>query len=306
MSAPRPVRPNTTYLLTRRTTQRQFLLTPCAVVNEVMLYLLAVMAERYTIDVHAFVCMSSHIHLHCTDVKGRLPFFMAQFLSLSARSLNAFHGRFENFWSNERYSRVELPGDVEQLEKLVYVLTNPVSAGLVEKHEDWPGAVTRPLLDGAYEIEVRRPDHFFDEDSETMPASARLRVTPPPMLRGEKPRVLGKRLFDLVKASEKYTRDEMQREGRNFVGRKNVLRQSPRRSAQSREERFKTNPTLASRDKWVRIELLQRNLDWLKEYREAYSRYRRGDRDVIFPFGSFKWPTFAHANVAPAPKIEPG
>ena len=295
-----------TYLLTRRTTQRQFLLTPCAVVNEVMLYLLAVYAERYSIDVHAFVCMSSHIHLVCTDVKGKLPFFMAQFLSLSARALNAFHGRFENFWSNERYSRVLLPGEIEQLDKLVYTHTNPVTAGLVEDHEDWPGAATRPILSGAYEIEIARPDHFFREDSETMPASARLRVTAPPLLRGEKPRVLGTRLLGLIKASEKETRETMRREGRKFVGRKTVLRQSPKQSARSHEERFKTNPTLACRDKWKRIELLQRKLEWLKEYREAYGRYRGGDRDVIFPFGSFKWPTFANANVAPAPTIEPG
>ena len=170
-------------MITRRCIFRQFLLTPGAVVNDVMLYLLAALANRHGVEVHAFCAMSSHIHLVCTDVKGKLPAFMTDFMAFSARALNAFHGRRGCFWEPERsYDRLVLLDEDAELESLAYVHTNPVNAGLVEKHDLWPGATTRPCVAGPYELQFRKPNHFFRDES--WPAEVVLRVTPPPFLRG--------------------------------------------------------------------------------------------------------------------------
>jgi putative transposase len=62
MTAPRQVLPGTTYLVTRRCSQRQFLLRPSRQTNQLFGFLLAVAAQRFHVDVHAFCVMSNHVH----------------------------------------------------------------------------------------------------------------------------------------------------------------------------------------------------------------------------------------------------
>ncbi len=49
----------TTYLVTRRCAERQFL-RPSKTTNDVFLYVLAVAAQRFEIQVHAFCVLSNH------------------------------------------------------------------------------------------------------------------------------------------------------------------------------------------------------------------------------------------------------
>jgi putative transposase len=104
MTAPRQVLPGTTYLVTRRCSQRQFLLRPSKRTNQIFGYLLAIAATRFRIEVHAFCVMSNHVHLVVTDTDARLPAF-SQFLdSLVARTMNALLARWEHFWGPSSYS----------------------------------------------------------------------------------------------------------------------------------------------------------------------------------------------------------
>ncbi|MBK6849276.1 MAG: hypothetical protein IPG96_17695 [Proteobacteria bacterium] len=73
MSLPRPVIAGETVMITRRCTQRQFLLRPSAAVNRILGYCLAVAAERYGLRLHAFCAMSNHLHVVATDVHGNPP-----------------------------------------------------------------------------------------------------------------------------------------------------------------------------------------------------------------------------------------
>ena len=93
MSIPRQILPGTTYLLTRRCTQRQFLIRPSRVVNEIFLYCLARAAKRTGVEVHAFCVLSNHYHLVVTDPLALLPVF-AHWLNVHmARALNAHLSR---------------------------------------------------------------------------------------------------------------------------------------------------------------------------------------------------------------------
>ncbi len=67
MTAPRQILPGTCYLFTRRCLQRQFLLRPSAEVTQLLGFLLAVAADRFAVEVHAFCVMSNHFHLIVTD-----------------------------------------------------------------------------------------------------------------------------------------------------------------------------------------------------------------------------------------------
>ena len=133
MTWPRRIIPGTTYLLTRRCTQRRFMLVPRGIVPKLFGYCVALAAERHGILVHAVTCMSNHWHAVVTDPHGRIPDFSRDVHSLSARALNAHLGRWEALWSSQRLSLIELVDALDVWDKLVYTLTNPVEAGLVAR-----------------------------------------------------------------------------------------------------------------------------------------------------------------------------
>jgi len=87
MSLPRPVLPNTTYLVTRRCLGRRFLLRPDAALNQLFLYCLALGAQKYGIAVHGLSVMSNHYHLTLTDERGVLPDFMGWLNSQLAKRI---------------------------------------------------------------------------------------------------------------------------------------------------------------------------------------------------------------------------
>ena len=106
MTAPRQVLKGSTYLVTRRCSQRQFLLKPSEITNAIFKYVLAVAARRYHIQVHAYCVLSNHFHLVVTDPGARLPAFAQMLASLVARAMNASWGRWESFWAPSSYSAV--------------------------------------------------------------------------------------------------------------------------------------------------------------------------------------------------------
>jgi len=99
-------------MLTRRCTQRQFLLRPSKKINNILLYCLAVAAERYGMHVHAFFFASNHWHGIASDPHGNRPEFCRWFHEFTSKAINAHLGRRENLWSNEQTSVVDLvPGE---------------------------------------------------------------------------------------------------------------------------------------------------------------------------------------------------
>lgn len=57
------------------------------VLNNLFTYLLAVIASRHGILVHAVEVMSTHIHIVLTDVRGCLPRFLQEFHRLLALTI---------------------------------------------------------------------------------------------------------------------------------------------------------------------------------------------------------------------------
>jgi len=75
VSTPREVLPGRTYMITRRCTQRQFLMRPDRETNNAFIYCLAVAAERFGIRVLFTVAMSNHHHTGIYDPDGCYPAF---------------------------------------------------------------------------------------------------------------------------------------------------------------------------------------------------------------------------------------
>jgi putative transposase len=284
MTPPRQVLPGTVYLVTRRCTQREFLLKPTALTTAIFSYVLAVAARRHGILLHAACVMSNHYHLVLTDPRAELPRFCQLLDGLIARALNASYGRWESFWAPASYSAVHLvsPGDV--LEKVAYTLANPASAGLVAHGAEWPGLWTAPERIGAGGQIVQRPDHFFSKQG-TMPEREALVFTVPAAFPSALAfrEALAARVAELERAAARAHRSN----GRGVLGARRILRQRHTDRPAPGEPRRGLNPHVASTDKWKRIEALGRMEAFRAAYRDALARLRRGARGVTFPHGTY-------------------
>ena len=283
MSLPRQVLPGATYLVTRRCSQRQLLLRPSKATNEVFLFLLAVAAEKFGVKVHAYCVMSNHHHLVVTDPRAQLPAFEQYLDSLVARALNASLGRWESFWAPPTYSAVRLVTPEDVLEKVAYCLANPVAAGLVRHGSEWPGLWSRPGLIGRGSVKASRPEAFFRKEGQ-LPATVSLELDVPPGFEAEEfRRKLVRRLEELEDAAAA----KLGKEGRSFMGARQVLKQKPTSRPKENEPRRGLRPRVACEDKWRRIEALGRLEEFASAYREAWARFSQGARKTLFPHGTY-------------------
>jgi REP element-mobilizing transposase RayT len=284
MTAPRQVLPGSTYLVTRRCSERRFFLRPSQTVNDIFRYVLAVAAERYGILLHAFCVLSNHYHLVVTDPHARLPEFHRYLDGLVARATNCCLGRWESFWDPDSYSAVRLETASDILDKMVYVLANPAAAGLVRHGSEWPGLWSDPRLIGGSPLAVERPKEFFRERG-PMPPSAQLQLSPPPGFESDESLV--RALRQQLGEAEDRAAAELAGEGRSVLGAARVLAQKPHSRPAPGEPRRALSPRLACRNKWGRIEALLRLTEFVRGYRDALRAWRAGVRDVLFPPGTW-------------------
>ncbi len=297
MAAPRQVIPGRFLFVTRRCALRQFFLRPDDATNQTVLYCFALAAQRTNISIVLPSVLSNHHHTTLWDPDGRYPEFTEHFHKLTARAMNALRGRHENFWASEPCSVVELIDRAAVMDKLVYAATNPVKDGLVDRVRHWPGVNGLADLLADREIVVRRPRHFFDPDGE-MPETVTLRFVIPEAL-GD-PAEFRAELRERVAAVEEAFAEQRARSGARVIGRRGVLAQSWRGRACSHTRRGGLRPLVASRDKWVRLEAIRRNLAFVAEYRETRKRWLAG-ADVVFPYGTYWLGRFTPVPVAPPP-----
>src|SRR5205085_7252164 len=144
-------------MVTRRCTQRQFLMRPDRETNNAFIYCVAVAAQRFNIRVLFTLAMSNHHHTGIEDVDGNYPAFLELFHKLFAKCQNALRGRWENFWSSEQTSVVRLVDSSDVVDKMAYALANPVQAGLVEKAHHWPGATSLGAVTHGKPLTASRP-----------------------------------------------------------------------------------------------------------------------------------------------------
>lgn len=286
MTTPRQIIPGTTYMVTRRCSERRFFLRPSAVVNQIFLYCLAYAAEETGVILHAWACLSNHWHAVLTDPDGGLPEFMAHVNRLIGKCMNVELSRFESLWSNEHYSAVRLETEETIVEKTLYVLGNPVQSGLVETWSHWPGAISGPRACVQAPVMVQRPSLYFRDDG-LMPEGVRLEAAVPPGFEDHTPHQFASKVAKLLEAQESEELEKLADEGRELVGREGVLAQDPYDCPMSFDPRFGINPRVACVNKWGRIEALGRLKDFLESYRDAWLAFKSGVRDVVFPAGTY-------------------
>jgi putative transposase len=239
--------------------------------------------EGTGVVVHAVCVMSNHHHLVVTDPRGVLPEFLRELHRLTAKAINASQGQWENLWAAEPCNAARLVTDHDVEDKIAYVVANPVAAGLVEQPEQWPGV----LLWGEKSVRVARPSSYFREDG-TCPAQLELRIERPAAMdatvsaREWRHRV-GEAIAQKVRAAHRCVREA----GRVFLGRTAVLTASFAQRARTYEARFGVIPTFAAKLRAVREALrrVERAFRW--HHRRAFELWQQGQRDVVFPVGTW-------------------
>ena len=283
MTLPRCVLPKTTYLVTRRCIGRRFLLRPDRSINNVFAYCLARSVKRFGVELHAACVMSNHYHLVLTDVRGVLPDFTAWLNRQLAMCIKRLREWDEVVWEpNVACSAVELSGPSEILDKVAYVLLNPVSAGLVPTPGQWPGLVTTPRALRAGSLAAEHPGVWFRSQS---PTAEMLGLTMPTHFPDQEQYFDA--LEEIVATRLEQLKQEMHKKGRRFLGTAGVRKTRFSQRPTKAKQRFGRNPTFSAltRSRWLAA--VRKLRAFRAAYRDAYDAWRNGHRETAFPLGTW-------------------
>ena len=300
MSRPRPVYPGATHLSTRCVHKRQLLLRPSKRINQLIEYTVAVLAERHGIELHALCFESNHKHDVATDPNARIVDFQRELHSIITRQVNCAYGEFGSLWAPGDSGRAECADIETVLDKIIYTMANPVQDGLVAHGYSWPGVRRAwPAKDKV----IERPADFFrdHEQGGKWPKTATLRFTRPPGYDHLADDELAALIRGGIEAREVECRTQMRAEGRRFLGRKACLAASRYAYPTTRRVQFGINPKVAGRTE-ARIQALEKLALFREHHDAARAAFNAGQRDVLFPHGTWKMRVYCGARCRPPPR----
>ncbi|WP_437541021.1 transposase [Sorangium sp. So ce367] len=300
MSHPREIAPGATYMITRRVLRRHLLFRPDAAITQLLVYALAVSAPRFGIEVHAFCAMSTHLHLVVTDVNGVLPRFLQFFhriVALGTKVLRAWEGPV---WDHEATSVVRLLTRAAVVEKIAYVLANPVAAGLVRHAREWPGAKVDVGELGCGVLRAARPVAYLDPENPQWPEEVTLPLALPPVVEQDSVDDFRHEVAVELNVQEAQAHSALQQQGRRFLGAERVTKISPYERVTSFEALGERNPTFAvGREQGDARRIAGAAVRAFRaSYRAALERWRAGVRSVVFPAGTWWMCTFHGASTS--------
>ncbi len=290
----------------RRTTRKHFLFTPDAqgVMAQIFWYCLAVAATEFNITVYAALLMSTHPHYDVKDNDGNLPHFKRRFHRLLALCTKAFRGWPEEVFNKASSGEHEILTPEAMVRSLAYLIANPVLALAVRYAKDWPGAKTLARDIGTRVVRVARPPFFFDPTNPQWPEWIELKLEMPEMLIEHygSLEAAQKAIEDEVRVLEREALQKSKQSGRPFAGARRVLRTKHTVRANSDEELGSRNPRFAAGgDPEAKAAAIRKFRAFDRAYDVALAAWRAGDRQVIFPAGTW-WMRVHHgARCQPPP-----
>jgi len=277
-----------TSMVTRRTIRRHHLFRPDPAIAQLYLYTLGICAQEFGMQIHSFVLMSTHEHLVLTDTNRRLSDFLRRLHRLVALGTKVLRKWEGPVWDHERPSVVRLITERAVIERMAYVLANPVKAGLVQRAAHWPGVTVLPQQLGRRTWKVKRPDFYFDADK--WPDEVELTLTLPPTLQRL---YTDAQIRDAVALElthqERLAQAEVRKKGWRVLGSGRIRRVSPYRRAKSFEPIRGRDPTFAvgRGQRRAFFAALAELRAFRRAYRDAFERWRAGLHQTVFPVGTW-------------------
>ncbi|TNF23321.1 MAG: hypothetical protein EP329_27765 [Deltaproteobacteria bacterium] len=289
MTQPIERHPGRFYWVTRRCERREFRLTPDEATNNAIGVLLHDACEATGVVCLAWCFMSNHYHAVVWDREGRLSEWESHLNGVLAQFLNVSQGRVSHVWDSDTQGVEELDDLDLVIQKVVYTLANPVSAGLVASPSAWPGVMTslEELGTGTGRA-YRRPSVYFSRRGRVSEDVVLASHAPP----GMEPEEFRRRVKRGLEARVEAVRAAMKAAGRRFLGAAAVLAQLP-------SDAPKTAPSPRNRGgrgmSWAsssyperRKELQERRRQFRRRYRACFELLQAGVALVTFPLGTFK------------------
>jgi len=271
----------------------RFLLCPSRELVDLFNGVLIRAAERYPVEICAFIALSNHTHLLVIpeDCKA-LSAFMTYFGGNVGKEIGRLHDWRQSLFGR-RFSHVVVSEEPEEQEaRLRYLLSNGCKEGLVKRPEDWPGpSSTDALLTGttvrgvwfdrSAEYEARRCNRRFSKyefaevhDLELAPIHAWVHLSP---------KERRARVQEMVREITAETRERIEKTGRAPLGVKRILRQHPH--DKPAETKKSPKPIVHAASRRVRKAMKIQFYLFRRAYREASEALRAGDFEVEFPPG---------------------
>jgi len=287
MTAPLQVLPGIVYLVTRRTERQVLLFRPDALMEQVFLFCVAWAAQLTGVEVHGFILLSDHEHLVVTDTEGRIGEFAERLHWLLTKCTQALRGWEGRVFDGGGVLYTELTTADAVVDKIGYTVTNAMRHGLVRTSSGWPGPCSTVEDIGGPAIRVERPPVFFRRDGE-VPEVLTLRLTMPRILLETFGEAEARRRLEAeVERREETYRASRRAEGRGFLGARRVMQESPFARAKTRDDRPSVRPRWAgSREAVGRGR--KRRASFLARYADCLERWRAGERDILWPAGTYR------------------
>jgi REP element-mobilizing transposase RayT len=285
-----------TYSFTRSVKDQKMLLTPTEDINRLILYPLIIYAAFFGIQIHAFCAMTTHIHLVVTDTQGLLPFFLMCFHRVASLCIKQHTGLKGPLWDHRHTSVVRLLTPESVIGAIAYTLANPVSAGLVQRAHEWPGAKTVVDDIGRGELRAERPNVYFSPKNKRWRKEASLGVSLPPMFKPEEAESFREQVAAMLALYEAGKTPE------EVLGAENAAKMSPEEQAKTPKPDHDRNPTFAIGKCEHKDEVHARAVAYVRAFRTSYraalEAWRKGDRNVEFPAGTWAMKQFHNAKVS--------
>ena len=275
------------YMVTVKAIEGRALLRPQPEVTEIFEVALGQALEETSVELHSACANTNHYHLVLTDVEGELGRFMRILNRTLAVELNRLHGRTGPVVL--RYHWEPLDEAFELYNAMTYTLTNPVKDGLARTTKDWRGHVTRirELGGEAREVTRGRSGHLWSERSKLEP-SYTIPITIPELLLAEdSPAGVRARLGKMVSAASRKWR-RLHKDTPVMTRRRletlplNQPREGPKRYRGLDIRRQRKRLTVLRRRR-----LLERQ-DFVQKHHDAMKAWRERDRNVVFPYGTYR------------------
>lgn len=293
MSAPRCIKPGTTWFLTRRTTNGLHLLRPDLdqTLQTLYLYITAVLCSELDIMLHAVQMLSNHFHEVVTDTRGLLPTFLRERNRLFALGIQVHRNWKEPVFSRTTPSCIELLTKEAVLDKIGYTIANCVAAGLARSPEEWPGVTVTADDIGRTVIEVARPNFFFDPKNPRWPETAKLAITLPPAIAAayETLSIAQSVIREAIENAVQSAREEAARQGFESGAPSKVCESNVLASTKAPAGGGGSRTFASVGDKAAAARAIAERRAFRLSYRAALERLRASRAPVVFPFGTWRY-----------------
>ncbi len=285
----------TLVFVTCRTLQGRYLFRPGPELNDSFLGILGRVQKRYQMLICGLCVLSSHFHLLLLVEDARqLAGFMRDLKSKLATEVNRLTGWKGTVFARRYDSAVVTDEEGAQIERLLYILSNSVKEGLVDRPQDWPGVhCVNALLDGE-----PMTGHWFDRSREyaariqgqkldrlRYATEETVELTPIPCWAHLPPEAYRARIQALVDKVISDAALERSRTGRSVEGVESILVRDPlHRPAELARS---PAPLVHAATKAARRAFYKMYSWFVGAFRSAAEKLKQGDREARFPVGSF-------------------